>query len=131
MPPGRLTEYTPELAQEICERLAAGESLRKICAPDEMPAASTVCLWTLENRDGFAERYTRARQLQAELLADELFEIADDSTADYNHTRIRVDTRKWYLSKVLSKVYGDKTVLTGADGGPIVFAAKSILEESK
>jgi hypothetical protein len=127
MPPGRLTEYTKALADEICERLAAGESLSKICKPDHMPAKSTVCLWVLEDREGFAEQYDKARRLQAQLLADEIVDIADDSTNDYmlrqsksgeeyeaanpeviGRSRLRVDTRKWYLSKVLPKVYGDR-----------------------
>jgi hypothetical protein len=126
---GRLTEYTPEIANEILGRISAGESLRAICAPEEMPAPSTVCLWVVEDREGFAEQYTRARQLQAQILADELFDISDDGTNDWmerldpenggvtgwkengealQRSRLRVDTRKWYLSKVLPKIYGDK-----------------------
>ena len=126
---GGQTEYTPEIAQSILERIAAGESLNQICKTDGMPAKSTVCLWVLDDREGFADQYAKARQLQAQLLADEIFDIADDSTNDYmlrqsksgedyetvnpeviGRSRLRVDTRKWYLSKVLPKIYGDKVV---------------------
>jgi hypothetical protein len=146
MPAGRPTEFSSELAIEICSRIAAGESLRSICSQDDTkPAASTVCLWNLENRSGFSEQYARARQMQAEILADELFEVADDGSNDWVETkfgpqingevvqrsRLRVDTRKWYLSKVLPKIYGDKVLNehVGPDGGPVQFLVKSILEE--
>ena len=120
---GRPSEYDPEIALEICERISAGESLSKICSSDSMPAKSTICLWNLDNRCGFAEQYARSRRAQAELLADEIFTIADDGSNDtytdedgntktnqdaINRSRLRVDTRKWYLSKVLPKIYGDK-----------------------
>ena len=144
-----LVAYDQTKADAICASIAAGLSLRKACALDtEFPAPSTVCLWVLEN-EKFAEQYARARRLQAELLADEILEIADDGRNDMieveengktrietnwdciHRSRIRVDTRKWYLSKVLPKVYGDKlqTEHTGKDGGPIQFVTKSILEE--
>lgn len=85
--------------------------------------------------------------MQAELLADELFSIADDGKNDtqkdeesgaiftnhdvINRSRLRVDTRKWYLSKVLPKIYGDKLDmnLAGKDGGPLVFQVKRVGEE--
>lgn len=129
MPSGRVTEYTQDIADKICAGISSGMSLRKVCAGEEMPAPSTVCAWVLEDREGFAEHYAKARRLQAELLADEIFDIADDSTNDYmlrqsksgedhevanpeviGRSRLRVDSRKWYLSKVLPKVYGDKIV---------------------
>jgi hypothetical protein len=133
-PRGNTTRYTVAIADEICRRLTAGESLRTICASPHMPSAPTICLWVVSNRDGFAERYARARQAQAVLLAEEIIAIADDSTGDsykdsegrlrtdhevVNRSRLRVDTRKWYLSKVLPKVYGDKIEHTGKDGAPL------------
>ena len=41
------------------------------------------------------------------------------------HKRVQIDTRKWMLSKMLPKVYGDKVTQehTGAEGGPIAIAA--------
>ena len=121
---GRKSDYDPKIASEICERISNGESLRAICASaPKFPAVSTICGWVLDDREGFADQYARARKLQAELLADELFGIADDGSNDtytdkdgnvranqdvINRSRLRVDTRKWYLSKVLPKIYGDK-----------------------
>lgn len=150
MPSGRLTEYTPSVAKSILSRIAAGESLRSICEPEEMPAASTVCGWVVDNREGFAEQYARARKLQAELLADELFDVADDGTNDWmekrdkdgacigwqengealQRSRLRVDTRKWYLSKVLPKIYGERVSqeVSAPGGGPVQAEVKWTVE---
>ncbi len=131
--------YDPEKGNVICAAIAEGLSLRKACALDkDFPKPATVCLWVLSYPD-FAEQYTRARQLQAQLLADEILEIADDGRNDIievgengkthietnwdciHRSRIRVDTRKWYLSKVLPKIYGDKIQqeVTGANGAEL------------
>ena len=121
---GRPTTYTQEIADEICERLSNGESLRKICRDDHMPQESTVRGWVIYDRENFYAQYTKAREIQAMRWAEEILEISDDpaertmegkiDTGDVNHKRLRVDTRKWLLSKVLPKVYGDKLDLTSA-----------------
>ncbi|MGJ5022343.1 terminase small subunit protein [Bradyrhizobium oligotrophicum] len=134
---GRPTEYTPELAAEICRQLAEGKTLRRICKADDMPPESTVRRWVLDDRSGFAAHYATAREIGYQCMADELLDIADDNSRDTavdegghettNHdviarSRLRVDTRKWLLSKALPKVYGDKVTqeVTGADGAPLV-----------
>ena len=117
---GRPSIYTEELASRICERLAAGESLRKICADDDMPDRSTVRAWALDNPI-FSAQYARAREIGWTDIAEDLLDIADDKAGDPSRDRLRVDTRKWLLSKMLPKVYGDKntTELTGPGGGPV------------
>lgn len=121
MPAGRPSIYTEELAARICERLATGESLRKICDDPEMPARSTVRAWALDNKD-FSDQYARAREIGWTDIAEDLLDIADDKGGDAQRDRLRVDTRKWLLSKMLPKVYGDKntTEVTGPNGGPLV-----------
>jgi hypothetical protein len=52
--------------------------------------------------------YTRAREQQQQRWAEEILEISDDVALDPNDRRIRVDSRKWLLSKLLPKQYGDK-----------------------
>jgi hypothetical protein len=56
-------------------------------------------------------------------MAEELLEISDgeDGQADTHRDRLRVETRKWLLSKALPKIYGDKTTHehAGKNGGPI------------
>ena len=100
---GRPTLYTPELGDEICFRLAEGESLNAICKDKEMPARFTVIRWALDVDHEFSDKYDQARKVQAELLGDELFDIADDDSADVNRSRLMVDTRKWYLSRIVPR----------------------------
>lgn len=124
---GRPSSYTKELGKEICYRIALGEAVKTICTDEAMPASSTIYLWLLdEEKKEFSENYMRARNIQAELMFEELLEIADDATNDWmerrgeqvedhevtNRSKLRVETRKWYLSKVLPKKFGDKLDLT-------------------
>lgn len=135
-PKGRPTDYTPELAAEICKRVAEVGSLRKVCRDEDMPDESTVRKWAIEDREGFYPHYAKAREIGYSGLADETLEIADDGTNDsyvdedggtrintdvIARSRLRVDTRKWLLSKVLPKVYGDRVINehSGPNGGPI------------
>lgn len=103
---GRPSKYTPELAAEICEQIADGNSLRKICAASDMPARRTVEYW-LRDKDDFLRQYARAREEQADFYADEIIEIADTET-DSNIARVRIDARKWVASKLKPKKYGEK-----------------------
>lgn len=135
---GRPSTYTPEIAALICERLATGESLRAICRDDEMPPESTVRGWVLDDVKGFSAQYARARDIGLDALAEETLAIADtpqegeetEQTDDgykvkrgdmLGHRKLQVDTRKWLLSKLAPKKYGEKTSmeLTGANGGPV------------
>lgn len=129
---GRPTVFTQKIADLICERIMNGESLRHICADEMLPARSTIHKWLAEDK-GFSDQYVRARDLQAEHMFDEMLDIADDGTNDWmirkqgedeievaNHehiqrSKLRIDTRKWQLSKMLPKRYGDKTALVGGD----------------
>ncbi len=79
---GRPSLFSQELADAICESLIEGKSLRTICRNEAMPAAGTVCRW-LSQDEKFREQYARAREAQADTLADEALEIADDGTNDW------------------------------------------------
>jgi hypothetical protein len=114
-----ITEYSPEIADAICELVAEGKSIRAICKVDEMPAMSTIFKW-LSEQPTFSEQYARAKEVQAEGFAEELIDIADDISNDVTgeldmpngvavqRAKLRVDTRKWIASKLLAKKYGDK-----------------------
>lgn len=123
--------FNQEIADAVCERLASGESLNAICKDEGYPAESTVRSWALQDIDGFAAKYARAREVQAHFLAEQIITISDtpqegvettvkaDGTSEtkhgdmLGHRKLQVDARKWYLSKVLPKVYGDKLELGG------------------
>lgn len=90
-----------------------------------MPGMATVCRW-LNERPSFREQYARAREMQADVIAEETFEIADDGRNDWmevetqkgsyiklndeavSRSRLRLDQRKWWLSKLAPKKYGEK-----------------------
>lgn len=131
---GRPSDYTPELAAQICKKLADGYTLRRVCRDDAMPSEATVRTWALEDREGFSSQYARAREIGYYAMADETIEISDDGSNDtykddegnvrtdqdvIARSRLRVDTRKWLLSKALPKVYGDKLALAGDPDNPI------------
>lgn len=107
---GRPCTFNPVLAERICARLAAGESLSAICDEEGMPAKSTVTGWAVQDVEGFAAQYARAREAQAEHYAEEIVSIAD-TEPDYNKARVRIDARKWTASKLLPKRYGDRVEL--------------------
>jgi hypothetical protein len=106
------TAFTQDIADDICTSMAAGQSLRKICEQDGMPAASTVFKWLLEH-PAFAEQYARAREAVVERWAHEIVELADEPVAPNDNAavqraRLRVDTRKWLMSKLAPRKYGDR-----------------------
>jgi hypothetical protein len=132
--PGRPTLYSDEIGTLICERLAAGETLRTICWDETLPSESTVRRWALDEAHPFSAQYARARIIGYHTMADEVLDVADDGRNDWverrkedgstyvalngeniQRSRLRVDTRKWLLSKALPKIYGDKTIVEGGD----------------
>jgi hypothetical protein len=145
---GRPTSYTEEFAAEVCARLATGETLSSICRDDHIPARSTVSQWVLDDREGFSVRYTRAREMQREVWADEISDISDTATNDWmerhgkddagwiangehiQRSKLRVDSRKWLLSKLDPKRYGDRTHVeaTGKDGKDLIPEKRDDLE---
>lgn len=131
---GRPSDYSQETIDIICQRLADGESLRKVCLDEAMPGLSTVMRWLAdESHAKFREQYVRAREAQADKLADEILSIADDGQNDTyltetglatNHdviarSRLRVDARKWLASKMAPKKYGEKLELAGDKDHPL------------
>jgi len=111
----RPVEWTPEKKTEaqnyICQQVALGRSLVSICKEPDTPAYSTVMEWRAED-EGFAEKYARAREDQADFLAEEIIDIADMAT-DANLSRLQIDARKWKAGKLKPKVYGDRLNLDG------------------
>lgn len=116
----RALEFDQAIADEICDKLAQGLSLRKICGAerdDFLPGQNTVYRWLDEN-EAFAKQYARARILQAHSKFDEAAEVADAATAENVHVaRLKIDTIKWQAGKLAPKIYGDKLALTGGEEG--------------
>lgn len=117
---GRPTKYTEELASEICKQIMEGKSLRQICESKEMPDRSTVHDW-LARDETFAVQYARARDTQADTLADDIVAISDTATDKDSAAaaKVRVDARKWVAAKLKPKRYGDKLDLDQTIDGKI------------
>lgn len=131
---GAPTLYSTELIDRLCEVISQSEfGLHTICRNNpDFPSVTTIIRWlTEEDKKDFRAKYTRARELQAEFMGDKMLEIADDGTNDYmtitkgdqsynvedkevtNRSKLRVETRKWLMSKLAPKKYGDKLELDG------------------
>jgi hypothetical protein len=121
----RPSEYSQATADAICERIADGESLRSICAEEGMPNKSTVFRW-LEALPDFATKYARAREFQADSMADDIVDIADTTQIGVKtktnekgevettegdmieHRKLRIAARQWTAEKLRPKKYGPK-----------------------
>lgn len=120
---GRPSKYTEAVAEQINSRMMQGESLRSICADAKMPSLATVCNWLAAGKEPFLEQYTRAREIQAELMADDIVGIADraKNKDDAPAKKLQMDARMWVASKLLPKKYGEnkELKLTGDKDNPI------------
>jgi hypothetical protein len=118
---------TPENAERICELLAEGYTLRQVVREIGQGSGGAIHDWAREDAAGFGEQYARAMRTRWEVKAHELEELADadcffegkPDNALVQQARLRVDTRKWLLSKMLPKKYGDKVTLTGDPEAPL------------
>lgn len=143
---GRQVPFSQSICDAICERLVEGQSLRSICEVDGMPHVATVMRWLADPRKkDFREQYARAREMQMDMYADELavlhekawipvlddtgmpvldvesrpYMVVDKSSAAV--VKLEADNKKWLMSKIAPKKYGDKLALGGAeDLGPVL-----------
>jgi hypothetical protein len=121
---GRPTDYTPKLAEEICNAISKSDKgLAKLCDDNpHWPDRSTILRW-VDLHDEFRDQYTRAREHQAHYLVDQTIEIADDSSQDelldrhgnpylnkefVYRSELRVKARQWAAERLAPKKYGAK-----------------------
>ena len=120
-------EQKTDIINQVCKRIIEGESMRNILKDESLPHLSTFLDWISANK-AKSEQYARAMEIRGELLFEEMIDIADDGTNDWmdkygkdgeiigsqintehvQRSKLRVDTRKWYLSKLNPKKFGDK-----------------------
>ena len=110
VPAGRPSSYTPEIADAICERIAGGESLVRICAGDDMPSRETVRRWRDVNPD-FVAKCARAWDMQADVHAEKVAELADKceaGTLDPNAARVASGNRQWLAARMAPRRWGER-----------------------
>lgn len=121
---GRPESYNTEIADRILTEIATtSKSLRSICESPDLPSVKTVLKW-LRDKDEFSVQYARAKEEQADMLAEEILELSDKERKtievttsekgtfetekdNVQRTRLQIDTRKWLASKLKPKKYGD------------------------
>jgi hypothetical protein len=131
-------ECTQAIADEICHRIAHGSSLRQLTLADDMPSHPVIRGWR-DKHEWFAQQYARAVEDRNDYWAAETLDIADTPQEGVKtesigavvikeihgdmieHRRLRVDTRKWLLSKLSPKFKDKVDVNHGGqpDGAPI------------
>jgi hypothetical protein len=133
IPIGRPVEYTEEIAEEVCWRLAHGESLVSICRDEHLPHCATIYRWLIRFPT-FCEMYARAREDQADTNADEILQIADEMPPEFTDEKgrtyldqtfiqwqkNRIDARKWTAAKLKPRKYGDRMAVEGVEGGATI-----------
>ena len=133
-----------EQAVAVCRMMADGKSLKDACAEEGMPARSTFYKWMSDYKE-VSDMYTRAREERADLMADEILNIADaplDLAEDDNEddgaakTLFRrameqrkqmIDARKWAAAKLNPKTYSDRT--THDHTGKLTFSHEKAIAE--
>jgi hypothetical protein len=84
-----------------------------------MPPKATVRGWHLRDVEGFATRYARARESQIESWSDEIVAISNERGSEPNDRRVRIDTKRWLMSKIVPKRYGDRVTHAGDPEEPV------------
>jgi hypothetical protein len=106
--------YTPALGEEICARLAEGESLTAIARDPDMPALRNIYEW-LQRRPEFEELYVLARQRQADALFDEALDVTRAATpTSVWADRLRFDALRWATARLAPRKYCEKLVVVEA-----------------
>jgi hypothetical protein len=111
-----------EIFNYVCKEIESGKTLRNILKEDKMPSSRTFFIW-LDLYPDKVKQYARATELRAEAIFDDILSIADQNENDtyinefgieiinsdvIQRSRLRIDARKWVLSKLNPKKFGDK-----------------------
>lgn len=110
---GRPSDYSAAWGEDICLRIAEGESLTAICEGEGAPAYRTVMRW-LDTHEEFRLKYAHARELQGDNDVDRIKDVAAQALAKElpsDVARVVIDALKWTAAKRKPKVYGDRQQL--------------------
>jgi hypothetical protein len=141
---GLSDEGKAEFIMQICEILATSErSLVSILKDNpNFPNLVQFHEW-IDASKSLSNIYTRAKQLRADYMADVVMDISDNGANDFTtgrdgqmvldaehvqRSKLRVDTRKWLMSK-FNRAYSDSTTLRGDPDNPLIPAEKPDLSK--
>ena len=119
----------------LCIWLSEGKTLRSFCREDGTPAYTNIYQW-MNDSEAFASRIAHARSIGYDSIAEECFEIADNTKMGtkvkesedgievtkedmLGHRKLQIHTRMQLLSKWNPKKYGDKLQHSGDAENPI------------
>lgn len=109
----------------ILTRFSKGEMLNAICeSSKDLPSRPTFLRWVEQHEKfpGLLDKYSRARAMCIDAIAEDTIRIADDTSEDPNSRRVRVATRQWLIGRLAPHKYGDKAIqveVSGPDGRPV------------
>lgn len=132
---GRPSKYSPEIADEICQRLSEGEPLRQICRDEHMPAWQKIYEWMMKD-EKLSGAIAHARDMGYDAMAEECLIIADTPQLGQaqvmddkgsritiedmlGHRKLQIETRLKLLAKFNPKKYGDKVQVSGDPENPM------------
>lgn len=130
-PVGRSTDYTTETGDIICELVADGFSVRRICEEPGMPTRLTVMNW-LDEQPGFYTKFVRARLIQADYMDDMILETANNVTSDSAQAdRVRIAAYQWRAARLAPKKFGDRLDINPDQDRPMHVSAKTDGQRAK
>lgn len=101
-----MTQSLVDRVKDAIEAVANGDTLKSALANRKLSA------WQLHQAISsdreLALAYVRAQEIRADLLADQIIDIADDDERDPHRARNQIQARQWIASKHHSKRYGDR-----------------------
>jgi hypothetical protein len=143
---GNGSEYSDEAILAVLERMALGQTLSSICAEEGQPSRTSIWRWK-ERNEANRNTYARVRVDQMHAWADDIVDISDDGTNDWeerstargetyialnpesvHRSKLRCDNRKWLMARLAAKDYGDRAALDVTVTTPI---SKAIEEGRK
>lgn len=132
----RPISFSMDIVDDICERVAMGETLSSICENETYPTYRMFSQWVIDD-PVVEQKYKSARLMQATFYADEIIDIVDhpfmqlqefiqdfeergklcsadimafDAIAKYlvQLQKNRTENRKWVSSKLYPQIFGDR-----------------------
>lgn len=121
-------EERQEIYTRVCDEIAGGSSIRKVCALEGMPTPETIYVWLRDCKE-FSERYARAQEARAHFRIERIGDTADEvkaGTITPDVGRVAIDADKWLAGRENQRRYGDRQTLQGADDAPPIRTQGSI-----